>query len=441
MTDTDGNMPSATVSSTEHVCGLIIDTSGCGGIQEALSESIEAQVAFADSNIVELQSLNDLAKAGIDGSNNVMGGLPYYHVKTFFALAGNGQRLFLAFANFSEDTEASLISKMQYASGGIIYQIGVWTSKAFCDSSYKVVSGGILAKCQAQAELIGGTVGVTNYEGNSPAVILVQAPPLNAVVCDYTKLPDISALGFEKVACLIGQADSEEVSNVQLGLFEITNDMPVVGCIGAALGVLAIAPVNKNIGWTGGYNLSAVMNGAELGFGNLDSDSGGWEADADRTNIKTLTYTQRNNCLHKKGYIFLTNYEGLENSVFFSSDHTLACDSDYRTLSRCRVMFKSRRAVRIALLGWVNEDWNVDASTGCLATADIQMIKNRVLEAIDKNMREPVSKASQISGRAVYIDPGQNILENDSLEISYCLVPKGVSTGIYVTEGFTNSIE
>jgi len=439
MTDTDGNMPSVATSSTENVCGLIIDTSDFGGIQEALTESTEAQTTYADGNVVELNSLTDLTDTGI--TSGVMSGLPYYHVKTFFALAGSGARLFLAFGDFSTDTELTIISKMQYASGGIIYQIGVWTTNALCDSSYNIISGGILSKCQSQAEVIGGKVGVTNYEGNSPAVVLVQAPLISAEECDYTLLPDISTLGMEKVACLLGQAATEEVREVQLELHSHTGNYPVTGCIGAALGVLAQAPANKSIGWTGAYNLAAVIAQADLGFGKLTTEGDTWAADADFTSIKKLTYQQRNTCLHKKGYIFPTNYDGIENATFFSCDQTLDCQSDYRSLARCRVMFKSRRAVRAALLPWVNDDWNVDAKTGCLATADIQMIKNTVLEAIDKNMKEPVSKASQISGRAVFIDPDQNILENDALEISYRLVPKGVSMGIYVTEGFTNSIE
>ena len=38
------------------------------------------------------------------------------------------------------------------------------------------------------------------------------------------------------------------------------------------------------------------------------------------------------------------------------------------------------------------------------------------------------------------IDPKQNVLENDQLLISYALVPKGITSAIFVTEGFAATV-
>ena len=43
---------------------------------------------------------------------------------------------------------------------------------------------------------------------------------------------------------------------------------------------------------------------------------------------------------------------------------------------------------------------------------------------------------SEISGSVVTINSKQNVLETDTLEIQYALIPVGVNTTMVVTEGF-----
>ena len=183
------------------------------------------------------------------------------------------------------------------------------------------------------------------------------------------------------------------------------------------------------------------MQDAELGFGKLveDADNKKYAAESSFTNIKTIGYTKRNTYLHKNGYVFLTNHDGLENSIFFSSDQTLST-GDYRTLARCRVMHKSRRVVRRALLPRVNSNVEIDVSTGTLSASAVAEFQNLVIEALDKNMVEPGTSKPQISGRTCTIDADQNVLDTDAIDIEYALVPLGVTSVINVTEGFTSTI-
>ena len=181
------------------------------------------------------------------------------------------------------------------------------------------------------------------------------------------------------------------------------------------------------------------MTEAELGFGDLTQASKKWGDTVSWNNIKTIGYLKRDQYLHQKGYIFLTNYDGLENSIFFSSDQTLT-SGDYRTIARCRVMHKSRRVVRLSLLPYVNNDVEVDTTTGQLSASMVTEYMNVVLNALDTNMVEPGTSVPQISGRQCIIDAAQNILQNDELKISYALVPRGVTAAIFVTEGFTSTI-
>lgn len=444
--DTDGNIGSGALVSTENVCGLIFDTNGFDNPfgQEKTGEDLKTLVAniasttFANGNVVELNSMKDVKAAGID--ENVMNGLVYHHLNNFFTLAGNNQRLFLSFMNSSTDADFTAVEKIQLAANGIIYQIGIWTTQPFAQKSgdnINIIDNGLLSKLQAQAEVLGGKIDVVNYEGFSPVNILVNAPVCNEAIIDITKLPDLSTLDLPKVSVLLGQPSNDDVHTIQENL----GGNAVVGNIGAALACLAVAPAEVSIGWVDGFNLTQVMTQAELGFGNLtrDDSSKKFTSAVAFNNIKTLGYTSRNNNLHRKGYIFLTDYAGIENGIFFSCDQTLST-GDYRTISRGRVMHKSRRVVRLALLPYVNATWELDAATGQLSASDVTMLQNLVINALDVNMVDPGTTKPQISGRECIIDPTQNILTNDELKIDYNMVPVGCTSAIYVTEGFTTSV-
>ena len=442
MTDVDGGLNSNTFISSENVCGIIFDTKIVGGLTNALS-GVAAEL-FANGNVVELNSLDDVKEAGLEP---VMYGLPYFHLRDFFTIAGSNQRLFVSFTDSTTDTDFECIEKMQLAANGIIYQIGLWTGEAFAakqnDGSYKVVDRGLLSKLQAQAEVLGGKIGVTNYDGNQPLNILVSAPVINEAICDITKLPDLTGLDFPKVTVLLGQSITDETHDIQLSInTAVANktNYAVTGCVGAALGVLAIASAEQSMGWVRNFGLSAVMTQAELGFGNLTIADGAWGDNVSFTNIKSLNYTKRNNLLHRKGYVFLRDYENRENQIYFSSDQTLST-GDYRRISRCRVMHKSRRVVRQAVLPYVEETFDIDASTGYILAADVAMLQNTIYDALDHNMVQPANPTVlQISGRQVVIDPEQDLLANDQLLISYALVPKGVASAIFSTEGFALSV-
>lgn len=445
-TDIDSKKTSNVFLSTENVVGLIFDTSIVGGLDKALRTDTVAAKAFANGNVVELNTSKDLKEAGIDES--VLAGVAKYHLDCFFSLAGGTQRIFVSFMNSDEDTEFESVEKMQLASGGIIYQIGVWTGKPIAtkndDDTYSVEAGNICAKLESVAEILGGKVGITNYEGNAPLNILLNAPIVNGGVVDLKKLPDLSDMNFPKVTVLVGQAPTDTVHQIMYDVNHVDDtakSFAPVGCIGAAIGCLAVAPANESIAHVNGFNLAAVMQDAELGFGNIvkDADNDAYGPESSFTNIKTIGYTKRNTYLHKKGYVFLTNYDGLENSIFFSSDQTLST-GDYRTIARCRVMHKSRRVVRRALLPRVNSNVEIDVTTGKLSASEIAEFQNIVIQALDMNMVEPGTSKPQISGRTCIIDENQDVLNTDAIDIHYSLVPLGVTSVINVTEGFTSTI-
>lgn len=445
-TDIDGKKTGNVFLSTENVVGIIFDTSIVGGLEKALGTDTVAAQTFANGNVVELNAPKDMKEAGIDEA--VLAGVAKYHLDCFFSLAGGSQRIFVSFMNSDDDADFEAVEKMQLASGGIIFQIGVWTGKPIAikgnDDTYSVEAGNICAKLESVAEILGGKVGITNYEGNAPLNILLNAPIVNEGVVDLKKIPDLSDMNSPKVTVLVGQASTDMVHKIMYDVNhtdDTTESFAPVGCIGAAIGCLAVAPANESIAHVNGFNLAAVIQDAELGFGNIvkDADNDVYEPGSSFTNIKTIGYTKRNTYLHKKGYVFLTNYDGLENSIFFSSDQTLST-GDYRTIARCRVMHKSRRVVRRALLPYVNSNVEIDVTTGKLSSSEIAKFQNVVIQALDINMVEPGTSKPQISGRTCAIDEDQNVLDTDEIQINYSLVPLGVTSVINVTEGFASTI-
>ena len=134
--------------------------------------------------------------------------------------------------------------------------------------------------------------------------------------------------------------------------------------------------------------------------------------------------------LEELGYVFLVKYSGLEGHVYFSGDTTCS-NGDYRTISRNRVINKSRRSVRTALLPYVNSPIKVDPATGNLSAAQIAVFTNLITKILNAMVA-----AEEISGiGAVTIPANQNILQNDTLIIQYTMVPIGTAKAIKVTEG------
>ena len=269
---------------------------------------------------------------------------------------------------------------------------------------------------------------------NAPVSILLNANsakvlgPLNEGVAteittvDLTKIPTC-IINKRYVSVLLSQALDNDVHLMQAALDSKTP----VGNVGAALGILSIANVAESIGWVQQYDVVSQFPDIELGFGN-STLTGGVLTNA--TKYASLNSTQIDT-LDDKGYIFLCRYVGYEGHVFFNGDTTCS-DGDYRTIARNRVINKSRRGVRLALLKYVNSPIKVDPATGLLSTTQITIFRNLV-----SNVLNMMVTANEVSGMGSIVMPAdQNILQNDRLKLWYTLVPIGTAKEIRVEEGF-----
>ncbi|MDR1090962.1 MAG: DUF2586 family protein [Prevotella sp.] len=431
MTDTDGNIGTGVSASVEKVCGLLFDVSA-----QADFWTKGAGLALADTlkdNVIELNSLDDAEKIGITAytgeldndlvSKDLLFGIPYYHIKHHFTLSGGTGRLFIMFADCSQNWNA--VIDMQKASHGIISQFGVWTEKNLwkqTDPTAPVYSIQIVGDLESVGESLANTY-------NAPASILLSAnsAKVGTTAGDeptvaWSMIPTC-VIDSRYVTVLLGQGLDADVSAMQASLASCTP----VGCVGAALGCLTQASVAESIGWVRNFDLINYFPDIEFGFGDAALSE---KKLVNTTKYSSLSASQLDD-LDGLGYVFLIKYSGLEGHVYFSGDKTCS-NGDYRTISRNRTINKSRRAVRTALLPYVNSPIKVDPSTGYLSSAQSTIFSNIVTDIL-----QAMADAEEISGFSVKIPANQNVLKNDTLLIQYSLIPIGTSKTIKVTEGLS----
>lgn len=424
MSDTDGNIGTSSTTSTEKVTGLLFDIS-----KQAKFFEEGAGLAVKDKlqgNVIEINSMDDLKELGItaysgDTEKDLLFGIPYYHINHFFGIQGSTGRLFIMFADCGIDWNA--IEQMQRAAHGMINQLGIWTEQSLwkqTDPEAETYSIDLVTDLQSKAASLA--------DENAPLSILLCAN--SAVIAtaeesvkkvELGKIPTC-VINARFVSVLLGQGLDADVSAMQLA----NQNLTPVGNIGAALGCIASASVQESFAWVNKFNLIGYFPDIEMGFGDVTLNS-------ESKLTSTLKYSSLNKIqlddLDDKGYIFLCKYSGLESGVFFSKDQTCS-NGDYRTVARNRTIHKSRRAVRNALLPYVNSPLKVDPSTGYLSSAKITMFQNIVSDILTT-----MQDNEEISGFSVTIDKNQNVLKNDTLIIKYSLVPVGVASRIEVVEG------
>lgn len=443
MRDTDGNIGYSVPNNTERICGLLFDISGQPGFWES---GYPATVADnLRDTVVEFNTLQDAVDAGIkpfdadtDATSNFLHGIPYYHIKHFFDVAGGSGRLFVMFADCSQNWNA--LVTMQKAAFGVINQFGVWTEQylwSHIDATSPLYSVRLVGELNTIATTL-----ANDY--NAPVSILLNANSAKVLGAttttgegseqtttttvydsvDLTKIPTC-IISKRYVSVLLGQGIANDVSGMQCKLASKTP----VGNVGAALGILSIASVAESIGWVERYDVVSQFPDIEMGFG--DSTVNASTGKLNNTISFSSLSTAQIDTLEDKGYIFLCRYVGYEGHVFFSSDRSCD-DGDYRTISRNRTINKSRRGVRRALLKYVNSPVKIDPATGQLAATQIAIYHNSVKAVLNDMVNN-----SEVSGIGSISIPGdQNILQTDMLNISYTLVPIGTSKEIRVTEGF-----
>lgn len=436
ISDVDGNIPSNTSSNNEKVTGILFDvslqptlfTAGYGKNNETKLKLNDVAYITNLKSAVKDFGIIERVKSTEDEENNAnfLHGIPYYHISEFFRLSGNIDgvgKLYVMFADCSVSWDA--VEIMQRASGGTINQLGIWTEQS-------------LWKDNGAAEKY--NLNLVKSINDKADAMAIQNQPLSIVLSanasntgantiegkkiDLNKIPSCICEA-SRTSVIIGQARSELTSTMQ----KCNVNRTPVGFLGTVMGCLAKANVQESIAWVKQFNLfSDNFQEIEFGFGDINQSDN--EEFISLNQYESLSPVLLDE-LDDKGYIFPIKYAGRENGIYISKDQTCS-DGDYRTIARNRTINKSRRAVRTALLPYVNSPLMVNPSTGFLAPSKITSFKGIVGDIL-----AGMQKAQEISGYAVTIDANQNVLVDDQLKISYVIVPVGVAVKIYVEEGLS----
>lgn len=434
--DTDGNIPYNGASGQEKVTGLLFDVSMQPDLfREGYGKNNEGKLKLNDvlyitnfkSAIQDFGIIERVETTEEDENNvNFMHGIPAYHIREFFRMSGNvdgNGKLYVMFADCSASWDA--IDVMQRVAGGLINQLGVWTEQPLwklngAEEKYNLnIVKTLNDKAVAMADL------------HQPLSIVLCANPSNTgsdtsdgKQIDLNKIPT-AICEASRTSVIFGQARCTPVSMMQK---RNVNNTPV-GFLGAMMGAIARANVHESVAWVRTFNLfDDNFQNIELGFGDINLT-----ADEEFTSLnmyESLSPVLLDD-LDEKGYIFPIKYSGRENGIYISKDQTCSV-GDYRTIARNRTINKSRRAVRAALLPYVNSPLMVNPATGFLAPSKISAFKTLIGDILAK-----MQAAQEISGYAVNIDANQNVLVDDTLRISYVIVPVGVAVKIYVEEGLS----
>lgn len=318
-----------------------------------------------------------------------------YHISEHFRL-GNGKLYIGVFPvpatfNFNE------IKTVQDFANGEIRQVGVYKSGSW--------SGTFNASDVNSIQSICNTLGNEKH----PLSVVLQ-PNINGV--NLNSLANLQAYSAPNVSVLIGQ-DGANVGASIANVFTYS-----VGMLGAATGVISAFKVSDSIAWVGKLQ--------SLPFSTAELDT---PAFANKTLVSNVLSAAQDT-LADKNYIFLRRIPDLSGSFISDSKSAVSNTNSFFSIERNRTIDKSRRVVAAGLSPLLNSpvDVNSDGTLSALTINVYKQVCNTQLDVMVSN--------GELSAYSVNIDPNQNVLATDTINITLTLTPKGVARFITVDVSF-----
>ncbi len=326
---------------------------------------------------------------GVDAFFDVI----HYHISEFFRINPGGA-LWVMMADVPTTYTFEEVAILQNSANGDLRQIGVLVHTTSLDTNH-------ILSLQSVAEQL---------EQEHKPVSLILAPNIKNI-SDLSTLPDLHGYEANKVSVVIGQDGSGKGGKLfSLRPYSIT-------ALGALLGTVSKSKVSEDIGWVAKYKASDVeLDVATIANGQIVS------------NIPVNLL----NLLDEKGYVFLRKHIGLTGSYWNFGWTADEITSDYNTIERNRTIDKAIRGVRTYILPALNGPVKVDSDTGKL---DITFIKYLESEAGKALLQ--MQKDGEISGYSVFIDPEQNVLSTNRVDIVFKIVPVGIAKEIVAKIGYS----
>lgn len=344
-------------------------------------------------------SVEDAALDGISSSSTGDTANAYLQIKEYFRINPNG----LLWTNFltgstSSATTFSEIQDLQIAASGKIRQLAV------------VLNSGTYVS----THLSNISTVLTTLAGLMIPTEIIYSPNVASFVIGSAT--DLAAFNEKGITFVIGSDNSD----YGLGKATSTALGYTASMVGTELGVVSLAKVSQSPAWVGGFNISDGTEYVKVKIG--------------ATAYESVTKAQMDQ-LDTYRYVFVRKLANRTGSWISGDANTNDSTSDYNSIQRSRVINKVLRGVYLDLSDYLNDEVSIDSTTGYLDRTDVAILEN----AAKQNLIQ-MQKASEISGYVVSINPEQNILQTNNLDVVVKILPKGTLKYITIVIGFTPKI-
>lgn len=391
----NGETESFMLPTDESVCGILFDYSD---FEEPFEQFPVIRQNFADGQTVLINNLTEADGYGLLDTS-FMNGVPAYHITAYYHYIGTDAPLYICFTDDSK--EWSAVEEMQMASGGKLFQIGIWTTKSIWSlEDGQLQFTDLIGNLQAAAETVSGKIGEQTIAPYPVSIMVCPNTAFDNDTLSIFGLPNATTLNSPKISVCLVQNDTSDIKRMQSN----NPDGATVGCIGILLACLHLAYAEESIGYVAKFNLNKndEFENPEVVLGSKEFHISDLQLGGSVASLK--------------GYIMPCAYKGKEAETFFTGCPTCD-DGDYSNIPNNRVMHKVRRAVHSALMPYIHSNHQINTSTGSLDASAATIITTAIGDMIDAVMVN-ADKQNQINGRQVTITSSDDILETDAIEIS-----------------------
>ena len=356
-----------------------------------------AEGAYNLNTPILITALSDLAINGITQDGNAFA---YTQVKEFYDEAGTGAQLYFMLVGSDMRIEAiadstnsmGAIQLLNFAAGKIKV-LGVMTNDVLCYTlTAPIVTAGI------NNDVIAASINM----GVLADQFFAAEKPFRAIIGGTT---------YSGSAAVLPDATAGTTNNRTAILIGDTHTGPGA-CLGICLGRISSIPVQRKI--------SRVRSGAL-------TNASAFVAGLPIEEITDL------NVIAQKGFITFKTYPNVSGYFFSGDDTQSAITDDYHFLSRGRVIDKAHILAYATFVQEVDDEIPVN-SDGTLDAGFCKWLSQQIVNQVNNTMLA----GKEISGVSCFIDPAQNILSTNQLNVVLKITPVGYASDIEIQLGFNN---
>lgn len=329
----------------------------------------------------------------------------YQQIKEFYDEAGNGAELWIMTVPLAKTmtelldptTTTNGAKKLLDAADGKIRLLGI---SRYIDPtmSYTQVTTAGLDADVAAAFPKAQALAIEYRNSFKPFNVFVDGRGFSGTISELT---DLRTYTFSKVSVVLFTTKPSKTS----------------AAVGLVLGRAAKIPVQRNIGRVKDGSLNAT---------DLFLTNG--------VNLNTFSDAQIGQ-IHGKAYLVPRKYVGRAGYYLADDPTATTANDDYLTIANNRVIDKALTMVYQVYVNEINDEVEITAE-GKLSATKVTYFKSIILNQLNLTMLAN----NEVSSVTVDIDPEQNVLANDVINIEVRVTPVGYTKDIVVSLGFQNPL-